>query len=45
VGAIKENIFDAHKQNSYRWNDPKLKIKWPVKKPILSKRDKISKLL
>jgi len=22
------------------WNDPKLDIKWPVKKPILSKKDK-----
>jgi len=22
------------------WNDPELKIKWPVKKPILSAKDK-----
>ena len=22
------------------WNDPSLKIKWPIKKPILSKKDK-----
>lgn len=28
------------KQFTYLWNDPSLKIKWPVKKPILSKRDK-----
>ena len=22
------------------WNDPKIKIKWPIKKPIISKKDK-----
>ena len=43
--SYKGKYVDADKQKSYRWNDPKLKIKWPVKKPILSKRDKISKLL
>ena len=43
--SYKGKYVDANKQNSYRWNDPKLKIKWPVKKPILSKRDKLSKLL
>jgi len=37
--------IDAKKQKSYQWNDPKIKIKWPIKKPILSKRDKKSKLL
>lgn len=26
-------------QFSYKWNDPKFNIKWPIKKPILSKRD------
>ncbi len=36
---------DANKQTSIRWNDPKIKIKWPIKKPILSKRDKNAKFL
>ena len=36
---------DAKKQFSLRWNDPKISIKWPIKKPILSKRDKKAKLL
>ena len=27
-------------EKTIRWNDNKLKIKWPVKKPILSKKDK-----
>jgi len=22
------------------WNDPDIKIKWPIKKPILSSKDK-----
>jgi len=32
-------------QFSIRWNDPKIDIKWPCKKPILSMRDKNSKFL
>lgn len=32
---------DVDKQNLVKWNDPRLKIKWPIKKNIiLSKRDK-----
>ena len=27
------------KQFTYKWNDPAFKVKWPCKKPILSKRD------
>lgn len=34
---------DVKDQISFKWNDPKLKIKWPTKKPILSSRDKKSK--
>ena len=41
----KGKYIDANNQMSFRWNDPKIKIKWPIKKPILSKRDKKSKLL
>ena len=46
----KENIVHYYNTN-YRspkheigilWNDPLLKIKWPIKKPILSKKDKIN---
>jgi len=41
----KGKYIDSDKQKSYRWNDPKIRIKWPIKEPILSKRDKKSKLL
>ena len=41
----KGKYIEASKQNSYRWNDPKIKIKWPIRKPILSNRDKNSQLL
>ena len=37
--------IDAKKQVSIRWNDPKINVKWPIKKPILSKRDSNSKFL
>ena len=44
----KENIVcyscteyrSAKNERSLKYNDPKLKIKWPVKKPKLSKKDK-----
>ena len=45
----KRAIFH-YKQNTYyypkgqftiRWNDPEYNIKWPIKNPILSKRDQI----
>jgi len=33
------------RQFSLRWNDPKINIKWPIKKPILSQRDKKTKFI
>lgn len=43
--SYKGKYLDANKQKSYRWNDPKFKIKWPIRNPILSKRDKSSKFI
>lgn len=31
--------YNPKGQFTYKWNDPKLKIWWPIKKPILSQRD------
>jgi dTDP-4-dehydrorhamnose 3,5-epimerase len=45
--AYKGNYADVDKQFSLHWDDPKLKINWPIrkikgnKKPILSKRDRM----
>ena len=33
------NYRDADSEITIKWNDPDLNIKWPVKKPILSKKD------
>ena len=33
------NYNDLDQQYSVKWNDPRLRIKWPIKNPILSKRD------
>ena len=41
----KGSYFGPKKQFSLKWNDPKLDIKWPIKKPILSNRDKKNKSL
>ena len=31
---------DVDQQGTIAWNDAKIGVKWPIKKPILSKRDK-----
>lgn len=31
--------YSPEKESGLRWNDPKLKIKWPIKKAILSEKD------
>lgn len=31
--------YNPKGQFTYKWNDPKLKIWWPIKNPILSQRD------
>ena len=31
--------YDPKAQFTHKWNDPKFNIKWPMKNPILSKRD------
>lgn len=33
--------YDPKRQNTYKWDDLRFKIKWPVKNPILSARDKV----
>ena len=43
--SYKGKYIDAKKQVSIRWNDPKINVKWPIKKPILSNRDSNSNFL
>ena len=33
------NYRDAKSEKTLKWNDKKINIKWPYKKPILSKKD------
>lgn len=33
--------YNPKGQFTYKWDDPIFKIKWPIKKPILSERDKM----
>tara|TARA_Y100000741_G_scaffold364951_1_gene357981 strand:+ start:574 stop:1101 length:528 start_codon:yes stop_codon:yes gene_type:complete len=35
------NYQNRKSEKTLLWNDKKIKIKWPIKKPILSKKDKI----
>jgi dTDP-4-dehydrorhamnose 3,5-epimerase len=32
-------MFDAKADSAIRWDDPHIGINWPVKNPIISKRD------
>jgi len=32
--------YNRSSQFTYKWNDPRFKISWPIKNPILSERDK-----
>jgi len=34
------NYRNVNSEKTLAWNDENLKIKWPIKKPILSKKDK-----
>ena len=52
--AITEQTIFYYKQSSYynpkgqftiKWNDPEYNIWWPIKKPILSRRDEIGKFV
>ena len=43
--SYKGSYLDAKQQFSLRWNDPKLNINWEIQKPILSNRDKKTRLL
>ncbi|MCC6346063.1 MAG: dTDP-4-dehydrorhamnose 3,5-epimerase family protein [Nitrospirales bacterium] len=33
--------YNPSGQFTYTWNDPKLKIWWPIKNPVLSQRDEV----
>ena len=35
------NYRDPKSERTLAWNDPNVKIQWPVKKPILSKKDRV----
>ena len=43
--SYKGKYPDVKKQTSFRWNDPRINAKWPIKSPILSLRDKKTKFL
>ena len=38
--AYQGDYNDYDKQFTYKWNDERISIKWPIKKPILSTRDR-----
>ncbi len=39
------NYRDKKSETTIKWNDKSLNIKWPIKNPILSKKDKLGQTL
>ncbi|MFZ0053013.1 MAG: dTDP-4-dehydrorhamnose 3,5-epimerase [Desulfobaccales bacterium] len=39
------SYYNPTSQFTYAWNDPKLNIWWPIKNPILSKRDEFGRFV
>jgi len=37
--------YDARGQFTYQWNEPRFNIWWPIKNPILSRRDEAGKYI
>jgi dTDP-4-dehydrorhamnose 3,5-epimerase len=37
--------YDPSRQFTYRWDDPRLKIWWPIKNPIVSRRDEAGRFV
>ena len=38
-------IYNNKGESGIRWNDPAIGVEWPVKEPILSKKDETAQLL
>jgi dTDP-4-dehydrorhamnose 3,5-epimerase len=44
IYGYKQSTYYVHGQQfTYRWDDPKFQIAWPITNPILSKRDKLGR--
>ncbi|PSW57542.1 dTDP-4-dehydrorhamnose 3,5-epimerase [Photobacterium leiognathi] len=39
------DYYDPNDESGLKWNDPRISIQWPIKKPILSEKDEIQPLL
>ena len=37
--------YDPSRQFTYRWDDPRLKIWWPIKSPVVSRRDEAGRFV
>lgn len=44
IFSYKQSTYFVHgRQFSYRWNDPRFSIKWPITNPLLSERDALGR--
>jgi dTDP-4-dehydrorhamnose 3,5-epimerase len=45
IQYICTGIYSNKAEGGIRWNDPAIGVQWPVKEPILSKKDEVAQLL
>jgi dTDP-4-dehydrorhamnose 3,5-epimerase len=45
IQYICTGIYNNRERSGIRWNDPAIGVEWPVKDPILSKKDETAQLL
>jgi len=39
------SFYDSHEEKTFRYDDPRVGIKWPCSTPLLSERDRLAPLL
>ena len=44
ISKIENYYRNSNSEKTLLWNDPEIKIKWPIKNPILYKKDKLANL-
>ena len=45
IQYICTGMYNNKGESGIRWNDPAINVKWPVKNPILSKKDEVAQTL
>jgi dTDP-4-dehydrorhamnose 3,5-epimerase len=45
IQYLTTGVYNSKAESGIRWDDPEIGVKWPVKDPVLSEKDKIAQTL